>query len=118
MTLNSSDNEYLLSTLDGLGTSENSGSFDIGDGVCELTEGDFIELKEDEGSNEDDGSKEGDFIELKEDDGSKEGDGSKEDEDEGSNEGDVSKEDEDEGSKEGLNIVKFDLFMLSFLFGW
>ena len=82
MTLNSSDNEYLLSTLDGLGTSENSGSFDIGDGVCELTEGDFIELKEDEGSNEGDGSK------------------------------------EDEGSKEGLNIVKFELFMLSFLFGW
>ena len=102
MTLNSSDNEYLLSTLDGLGTSESSGSFDIGDGVCELTEGDFIELKEDEGSNE--GSNEGDFIELKED--------------EGSNEGDGSKEDEDEGSKEGLNIVKFDLFMLSFLFGW
>ena len=88
MTLNSSDNEYLLSTLDGLGTSENSGSFDIGDGVCELTEGDFIELKED--------------------DGSKEGDVSKEDEDE--DEGDV--------SKEGVNIVKFELFMLSFLFGW
>ncbi len=104
MTLNSSDNEYLLSTLDGLGTSEKSGSFDIGDGVCELTEGDFIELKED------DGSKEGDFIELKEDDGSKEGDVSKEDEDDGSKEGDV--------SKEGVNIVKFELFMLSFLFGW
>ena len=90
MTLNSSDNEYLLSTLDGLGTSESSVSFDIGDGVCELTEGDFIE--EDDGSKEDDGSNEGDFIELK--------------------------EDEDEGSKEGLNIVKFELFMLSFLFGW
>jgi len=76
-------NEYLL---DGLGTSEESTSFDIGEGVCELTEGDFIELKEDDGSKED-----------KEDDGSKE-------------------DKEDDGSKEGLNIVKVELFMLSFLF--
>jgi len=92
ITLNSFDNEYLL---DGLGTSEESTSFDIGEGVCELTEGDFIELKEDDGSKED-----------KEDDGSKEDkedDGSKEDK-------------EDDGSKEGLNIVKVELFMLSFLF--